>query len=86
MTAHQKLLRKILGGHSDANIGFESLCSLLLTLGFEERVRGSHRIFSKVEVEEILNLQPRGSDVKLYQVKQVREVIIKYGLAGAEDE
>lgn len=86
MTAQQKLLRKILSASSDTNIGFETLCSLLLTLGFEERVRGGHRIFSKVGVEEILNLQPRGSEAKAYQVKQVREVIIKYGLAGAEDE
>jgi hypothetical protein len=86
VTAQQKLLRKILSANSDANIGFETLCSLLLTLGFEERVRGSHRIFSKVGIEEILNLQPRGSEAKPYQVKQVREVIIRYGLAGAEDE
>jgi hypothetical protein len=29
-------------------------------------------------VEEILNLQPVGSKAKAYQVKQVREIILKY--------
>jgi len=42
-------------------------------------------IFSKRGVAEILNLQPRGSLAKPYQVKQVRSVIIRYKLAeGAE--
>jgi len=31
-------------------------------------------------VEEILNLQPKGGKGKPYQVKQVREVILRYGL------
>jgi len=86
VSAHQKLLRKILSAASDANIGFEALRSLLLTLEFRERVNGSHHIFSRDGIEEILNLQPRGSAAKPYQVKQVREVIVKYGLAGADDE
>ncbi|MGK2858894.1 MAG: type II toxin-antitoxin system HicA family toxin [Thermoanaerobaculia bacterium] len=74
-------MRKILSGRSDASVGSETVCSLLVTLGFEERVRGSHRIFRRVGVEEILNLHPRGSEAKPHQLKQVREVIVKYGLA-----
>jgi hypothetical protein len=38
--------------------------------------------FSKEGVEEILNLQPNGSQAKAYQVKQVRAVILKYQLGG----
>jgi hypothetical protein len=45
------------------------------------RVRGSHHIFSRDGVEEILNLQPRGTNAKPYQAKQVRDVILKYKLA-----
>ena len=45
------------------------------------RVRGSHHIFFKEGVEEILNLQPRGANAKPYQVKQVRNVILKHKLA-----
>ena len=32
------------------------------------------------------NLQPRGAKAKPYQVKQVRDVIVWYGLAGEDDE
>lgn len=80
MSKFEKLVQKILSGSSDKNIGFEELRTLLLTLGFSERVKGSHHIYFKSGVAEILNLQPIGSKAKPYQVKQVREVIIKYKL------
>jgi hypothetical protein len=54
-------------------------------LGFNERLRGSHHIFTREGVEEIINLQPKGAKAKAYQVRQVRNVIIKYGL-GEEDD
>jgi hypothetical protein len=54
-------------------------------LGFAERIRGDHYIFTKDGVAEILNLQPRGREAKPYQVKQVRGVIVKYQLAGGDD-
>ena len=69
---------KVLLETSDANIPFELLCQLLVSLGFEKRVQGSHHIFAKEEVEEILNLQPKQGKAKTYQVKQVRNVILKY--------
>jgi len=50
-----------------------------------ERIRGSHHIFTKEGVEEILNLQPKGRQAKPYQVKQVRGVILKYRLGGTPD-
>jgi hypothetical protein len=53
-------------------------------LGFDERVRSSHHIFTREGVEEILNLQPIGSKAKVYQVKQVRGVILKHGLGGQQ--
>ena len=73
-------------GASDANISFDGMCRLLHRLGFEERIRGSHHIFTKNDVEEILNLQPKGAKTKPYQVKQVRNVILKYKLGGEEDD
>jgi hypothetical protein len=54
-------------------------------LGFEERIRGSHHLFRKTGVEEKINLQREGSQAKVYQVRQVRGVIIKYNLAGGEE-
>ncbi|MCK5508966.1 MAG: hypothetical protein KAI50_10670 [Desulfobacterales bacterium] len=70
MATHDKLLIKILRGTSDANIPFSGLCNLLKGLGFNERIRGDHHIFTMNDVEEILNLQPIGSKAKSYQVKE----------------
>jgi len=81
-----KILERILLGTSDANIPFAGLRQLLHALGFQERIRGSHHIFTKDGVAEILNLQPKGDKAKPYQVKQVRNAILKYRLAGAADD
>ncbi|MEA3254314.1 MAG: type II toxin-antitoxin system HicA family toxin [Candidatus Altiarchaeota archaeon] len=82
---YAKLLSRILRGTSDANIPFIGACRLLRKLGFEERIRGDHHIFTKDGVEEILNLQPKASKAKPYQVKQIRKVILKYRLGGRND-
>src|SRR5215217_6590821 len=87
MTRHAKLLRRLLSGASDQTIRFEELCALLERLGFGVRRRGgSHRVFFREGVAEILNLQPRpDGTAKPYQVRQVREVVVRHGLAaGAE--
>jgi hypothetical protein len=83
---HEKTLLHVLRGTSDANISFDDLCQLLRHLGFDERIRGSHHIFTKEGVGEILNLQPKDGKAKPYQVKQVRGVILRYKLAGESDE
>ena len=76
----EKLYEHILMRRSDANVPFETLRALLRRLGFDERIKGDHHIFTKDGVEEILNLQPKGGKGKPYQVKQVRDVILKYHL------
>lgn len=86
MSQRDKLLVKVLLGASDTNIPFEPLCQLLRALGFDERIRGSHHIFSKEGIEEILNLQPKQGKAKAYQVKQVRNVILKYQLGGQDED
>jgi hypothetical protein len=80
MTRRAKLLQRLMSGEADAAFPFAELRSILLRLGFNERVRGDHHIFARTGVEEILNLQPKGSQAKPYQVKQVRNVIRKYRL------
>jgi hypothetical protein len=82
MPQKSNLLDQILSGRSDANVRFNDLLGLLRSLNFEERIRGSHHIFSREGVEEILNMQPKGAKAKAYQVKQVRRVILKYRLGG----
>jgi len=76
----EKILLKILSGSSDRNISFSDLCNVLKYLGFEERIKGSHHIFFREDIEEILNIQPKGSKAKPYQVRQVRNIIVKYKL------
>ena len=78
MGKFEKLYEHILMRISDANVPFETFCGLLKRLGFHERIKGGHHIFTKDGVEEILNLQPKNGKGKPYQVKQVREVILKY--------
>ena len=82
MDRHERLLQTILGGRSDANIRFADLRALLFHLGFDERVRGSHRLFAKQGVVEIINIRSRGGQAKPYQVRQVRNIILKYKLEG----
>ena len=85
MSKISKLIFLILSGRSDANVDFIELCHLLNKFGFDERTKGSHHIFTKDGIEEIINIQPSGSKAKAYQVKQVRNLILKYKL-GENDE
>ena len=77
----EPILLRVLRGSSDANIRFSELRGLLSRLGFAERIKGSHHIFTREDVAEILNLQPRNSLAKPYQVKQVRRILIRYKVA-----
>ncbi len=79
-----KTLHRVLSGTSDAAIRFDDLRQLLSSLGFEMRVRGSHHIFRKTGIEEKINLQRDGSEAKPYQVRQVRNVLLKYHLGEIE--
>ena len=83
MTRSGKLLVRLLSGSADQALRFAELCGLLRRLGLTERHRGgSHHIFTRDGVVEILNLQPRsGGEAKAYQVKQVRDLILRYQLA-----
>ena len=85
MPRHDKTLARVICGTCDAAIGFEEICGLLRRLGFQERIRGSHHIFTRDDVEEILNLQPRNHQAKPYQVRQVRQVVLKHRLGGEPD-
>ena len=80
MGKYEKLLSKILQRQSDKNIAFVDLRHLMVHLGFEERIRGSHHIFRKAGIEEKVNLQRDGIKAKPYQVKQIRSLVLKYKL------
>jgi hypothetical protein len=82
---YEELRLRILQGKSDANINFDELCHLLRWLGFEERTRGSHHIFRRHGVRELINLQREDTKAKAYQVRQVRQVVLRYGLEGGKE-
>ncbi len=60
----KKTLDKILGGRSDANILFNDICNPLTHLGFDIRIRESHYIFRRIDIEEKINLQKDGNKAK----------------------
>ena len=78
MSQIEKILFNVLLGTKDNNINFKDICKLLVHLDFNLRIKGSHHIFYRSDVEEILNIQPKKDKAKPYQVKQVRQVILKY--------
>lgn len=86
MSQYEKLLLAILSGTRDKNLLFNDLQAVLDRLDFQCRIRGDHFIYTRDDVEEIINLQPAGSKAKPYQVRQVRNIILKYQLGGAVHE
>lgn len=82
MGKYEKVLQDVLSGKKDGNINFNELCYLLEKLGCkQERITGSHHIFSYKNVAELVDIQPDKRDhskAKAYQVKQVKKFIIKY--------
>ncbi len=86
MGKYEKLIFQILRGTSDANIPFSDLINLMQRFGFEMRIKGSHHIFRRKGIEEKPNLQKDGNKAKPYQVKQIRNIIIKYKIGVNNDE
>lgn len=85
MSKREKPIRKILWGNSDSNIDFDDLCYLLIELDFSHRIKGSHHIYYREGIAEIINIQPTASKAKAYQVKQVRNIILKYRLVDDDE-
>ena len=81
----KRILELILLGRSDSNIEFNDVRRLLDSFGFVERIKGSHHIFAKAGIAEIINIQPKGNKAKPYQVRQIRNIILNYKL-GIDDE
>jgi len=80
-----KLLNRIATG-AVTNVSFSDLVVLLDALGFKEvGSRGSHRVFMRPGVIEILTLQVQRGQAKPYQVRQVAALVRRYNLQ-LEDE
>ncbi|MCE2895351.1 MAG: type II toxin-antitoxin system HicA family toxin [Flammeovirgaceae bacterium] len=82
MSKFEKILDKLFRGSSDSNFAFDDLILILKNLGFDFRVKGSHNIFYKEGIDEIINLQSKSGKAKPYQVRQVRNILLKYKIVG----
>lgn len=80
MGKYEKIYIDILRGSKNTNINFSDVQNLLRRFGFSERCKGDHFIYTKSDIVEIINIQPIGNKAKAYQVKQIREIIVKYKL------
>ena len=86
MSQYEKLLLSILSGTRDKSILFSDLRTILGRLGFQCRIKGDHFIYTRHDIEDIINIQPVGNKAKPYQVKQVRGIILRYQLGGGVHE
>ena len=69
------------------NIRFERLCIIAEVFGFRYKGgKGSHRIYTKPGIEELLNFQDVDGKAKPYQVKQLIKIIEKYNLVQEVDK
>jgi hypothetical protein len=69
------------------NIRSEFLCKAAIRFGFTRKGgKGSHQVFTRAGIAEILNVQEVSGKAKPYQVKQLCRVIEKYSLLEEEDD
>ena len=68
------------------SVRFNRLCKIAEAFGFKFRMgKGSHHIYSRSGIEELLNFQNVKGKAKPYQVRQLIKIIEKYSLL-EEDE
>ena len=66
---------------SPNNVRFEELCQTAELFGFGFRGgKGSHRIYTRRDVRELLNFQNVRGKAKAYQVKQFLKIVEQYSL------
>ncbi len=80
MSKVEKLLEK--ARHRPQNLRFSELCLLAEQFGFEwVHGEGSHRVYGRAGVHEVLVFQPRrGGQAKPYQAQQLLKLIERYKL------
>ncbi len=79
MTKRNKLYEKI--KNAPENVRFEEVCALAEMAGFVfKAARGSHKLYKRTGVAELLNFQNEGGKAKPYQVRQLLKIIDSYGL------
>lgn len=78
---NKKIYNDVVSGKSDNNINFNDFCNLIIDLGFDmKRQKGSHKSYYHSGINECMTIQNAHSKAKGYQVRQLRNIIVKYNL------
>lgn len=75
MSRLKKLIEKVLSGRA---LSYEEAEGLLLKLGFQVDVRGSHHVFRKKGYAKTVSIKRR-AQLLAYQVADLREVLRDHG-------
>ncbi|NCO83731.1 MAG: hypothetical protein COZ31_11655 [Nitrospirae bacterium CG_4_10_14_3_um_filter_44_29] len=69
------------------NVRFDEICKMAEAFGFKYKGgKGSHRVYSKKGVIEILNFQNVHGMAKPYQVRQFLKIVEDYNLTMKEEK
>jgi len=75
----RKLLQLILD--NPRNVRFDDLIRVVEGFGFRlDRISGSHHIYKRAGIQQLINLQNVGGMAKNYQVKQFLEIVEEFDL------
>lgn len=78
---NQRTYNDVISGKSDNNINFNDFCKLITDLGFNLKgQKGSHKSYYHNGINERMTVQNANSKAKGYQVKRLRNIIVKPGL------
>jgi predicted RNA binding protein YcfA (HicA-like mRNA interferase family) len=81
----KKILQKILAGSK--NIRFSDMVNLVQGFGFTlSRTDGSHHIFTRPDIPELVNLQNIKGQAKPYQIRQFLKLVETHNLKLKENE
>ncbi len=80
----RKLLKRIL--ESPHNVRFAEFVDLVQGFSFRlDRVRGSHHLFRRSDISEIINIQDSRGEAKPYQIRQFLRIVERYNLKLEDD-
>ena len=78
---NKKVYNDVMSGKSDNNIIFNDFRNLIIDLGFIFiRQNGSHIQYYHSNINERMTIQNDKSKAKGYQVRQLRNIIVKHNL------
>jgi predicted RNA binding protein YcfA (HicA-like mRNA interferase family) len=78
MTKHDKLLQSVF--NAPVSIRFEDVCKVAELIGFSRKGgQGSHVVYGRDDEIKLLNFQNRNGSIKPYQLRQLRDMVKKYG-------